>query len=186
MPGARGHGQRVLPQAADRAGCFQRPFCRRNLRCGPRVEAAGPGHLSQGGSVPLPFPWRNGVQNTSAAACSWGSCRLQKTGSGETRQHLTPRQGCAQASPGTARSCCGGGGRHLTRPPGPVALGCLFSSCFEACGILLQVPARLWEAWGSFPPGTQPPFLPHFSAVIPVFVRGHVTSSSGLVPRTHS
>lgn len=51
MLGAMGHGNIELAQAADKADCFLWPFCRRNLRCGPRVEAAGPGHLSQGGSV---------------------------------------------------------------------------------------------------------------------------------------
>lgn len=51
MLGAMGHSNIELAQAADKADCFLWPFCRRNLRCGPRVEAAGPGHLSQGGSV---------------------------------------------------------------------------------------------------------------------------------------
>lgn len=50
MLGARGHGNIELTPAADKAGCFLRQLCRRNLRCGPRVEATGPEHLSQGGT----------------------------------------------------------------------------------------------------------------------------------------
>lgn len=51
MLGVRGHGDIELTQATDKEGCFLRPLRRRNLRCRPGVEAAGPGHLSQGGTV---------------------------------------------------------------------------------------------------------------------------------------
>lgn len=51
MLGVRGHGDMELTQATDKERCFLRPLCRRNLRCGPRAEAAGPGHLSPGGTV---------------------------------------------------------------------------------------------------------------------------------------
>lgn len=76
MLGVRGHGDIELTQPTDKEGCFLRPLHLRNLRCGPRVEAAGPGHLSQGGTVRSAFALENLNQG---CVCQYGDSGLLPT-----------------------------------------------------------------------------------------------------------
>lgn len=91
---ARGEGPRQYRAHAttDKAGCFLWPFCHRNLRCSPSVEAAGPGHLSHEGTV-RSGPALGNIQVPIPRVPARFQNSVVRPGS-----ILSPRPGCSPAS----------------------------------------------------------------------------------------
>lgn len=116
MLGVRGHRDRELTQATDKEGCFLRPLRRRNLRCGPRVEAAGPGHLSQGGTVRSALALEN---LSPGCVCRCGYPGLPPASRAQRLERLS-RPGCSGGGVLVGCSGCGESGGKADGPGVPV------------------------------------------------------------------
>lgn len=95
MLGVRGHSNIELSRLPIKRAAFLGPLCRRNLRCGPRMEAAVSGHLSQGGTVHSALALENLIRGHIGLYLGFSRLTKTKWGqetSGGTGRHSLPRR----------------------------------------------------------------------------------------------